>query len=87
MMSIIALNLTPPYDDKTLTPFEEMHAFVSPENGIPMTEDTEKELIERKWLSDKIQKMEMKNQDYEKMEESNINWMDSSFGPSANEEQ
>jgi hypothetical protein len=31
--------------------------------------------------------MEMKNQDYEKMEESNINWMDSSFGPSANEEQ
>ena len=61
MMDIIALNLSPPYDNKTLTPFEELHAFISPVNGIPMTDDAGKEMIERKWLSNKKQKMEMKN--------------------------
>ena len=61
MMDIIALNLSPPYNNKTLTPFEELHAFISPVNGIPMTDNTGKEMIERKWLSNKKQKMEMKN--------------------------
>ena len=61
MMDIVALSLSQPYSNKSLTAFEALHAFVSPVNGIPMTDDAEKELIERKCPSDKKQKMEMQN--------------------------
>ena len=61
MMDIIALNLSQPYSNKTLTPFEEMYAITSPVNGIPMTDTATEELIKRKWLTDKKQKTELQN--------------------------
>merc|ERR1712030_57832 len=40
---LAALNLRQPYNNKTLTPFEELYGISSPVNGIPMTEEAEKE--------------------------------------------
>ena len=60
-MDLIALNLSQPYSNKTLTPFEELFGLTSPVNGIPMTEEANKELIERKWLSNKKQRAEPRN--------------------------
>ena len=47
MQDIIALNLSPPYNNQRLTPFEAMHGLVSPVNRIPMTESGEKEPVNR----------------------------------------
>ena len=60
-MDIIALNMKQPYNNKTLTPFEELHGMTSPVNGIPMPESAIKELVERKYISDKIQRAEFRN--------------------------
>ena len=54
MKDISALNLSQPYSNKTLTPFEELYGISSPVNGIPMTEEAEKELVERKYVTDKL---------------------------------
>ena len=61
MMDIAALNLSQPYSNKTLTPFEELYGIASPVNGIPMTDEARKELVERKYVSDKIQRAELRN--------------------------
>ena len=61
MMDILALNLSQPYHNKSLTHFEPLHAVVSPVNGIPMTEDAMKELVERKWVTDKKNAKELSN--------------------------
>ena len=61
MMDISALNLSQPYSNKTLTPFEELYGIASPVNGIPMTDEARKELVERKYVSDKIQRAELRN--------------------------
>ena len=60
-MDIAALNMSQPYSNKTYTPFEEMYGLTSPVNGIPMTETAVKELVERKYMSDKIQRAEYRN--------------------------
>ena len=39
MRDINALNLSQPYSNKTLTPYEELFGSISPVNGIPMTEE------------------------------------------------
>ena len=57
-MDIGALNLSQPYSNKTLTPYEELYGISSPVNGIPMTDEARKELVERKYVSDKIQRAE-----------------------------
>ena len=54
IMDIDALNICPPYDGKRLSPFESMHGFVSPANGISMTETGLRELVSREWLTDKV---------------------------------
>ena len=61
MMDIIALNLSQPYNNKSLTPFEALHTVTSPVNGIPITEHAEKELVERKWVTDKKNAKELSN--------------------------
>ena len=61
MMDIAALNVSQPYSNKTLTPFEELYGISSPVNGIPMTDEASRELVERKYLSDKIQRAELRN--------------------------
>merc|ERR1712015_316052 len=61
MMDIGALNLSQPYNNKTLTPYEELYGIASPVNGIPMTDEARKELVERKYVSDKIQRAELRN--------------------------
>ena len=61
MKDISALNLSQPYNNKTLTPFEELYGIASPVNGIPMTEAADKELVERKYVSDKIQRAQLRN--------------------------
>merc|ERR1712030_309336 len=61
MMDIAALNVSQPYTNKTLTPFEELYGISSPVNGIPMTDEASRELVERKYLSDKIQRAELPN--------------------------
>ena len=58
MRDISALNLSQPYNNKTLTTNEELHAFVLPVNGIPMTEKAKRELVSREFLTDKIQRAE-----------------------------
>ena len=60
-MDIIALNMSQPYNNKTLTPFEELHGLTSPVNGIPMKDSSIIELVERKYLSDKLQRAEVRN--------------------------
>merc|ERR1712030_188500 len=60
-MEIAALNLSQPYSNKTLTPYEELYGIASPVNGIPMTEEAEKELVDRKYVSDKLQRSEIRN--------------------------
>ena len=62
MLDIVALNVSQPYNNKTLTPFEELFAISSPVNGIPMTDEATKELVERIYLSDKIQRAELATQ-------------------------
>ena len=61
MMDIGALNLSQPYNNKTLTPYEELYGIASPVNGISMTDEARKELVERKYVSDKIQRSELCN--------------------------
>ena len=60
-MDIVALNMSQPYNNKTLTPFEELHGMTSPVNGIPMKDSTLRELVERKYLTDKLQRAEVRN--------------------------
>merc|ERR1712105_424075 len=60
-MEIEALNLSQPYSNKTLTPFEELYGSVSPVNGIPMTEEAEKDLIDMKYTTDKLQRSDVRN--------------------------
>ena len=66
-MDIAALNMSQPYSNKTYTPFEEMYGLTSPVNGIPMTETAVKELVERKYMSDKIQRAEYRNSNHSAM--------------------
>ena len=61
MLDIVALNMSQPYSNKTLTPYEELFALTSPVNGIPMTKEANKELIDRKWLSNKKQREQLRN--------------------------
>ena len=60
-MDIAALNLSQPYNNKTLTPYEELYGISSPVNGIPMTDEAQKELVDRKYVTDKIQRSELRN--------------------------
>merc|ERR1712030_91632 len=60
-LAIEALNLSQPYSNKTLTPFEELYGVVSPVNGIPMTEEAEKDLVDIKYTTDKLQRSEVRN--------------------------
>ena len=53
--------MSQPYSNKTLTPFEELYGISSPVNGIPMTEEAEKELVERKYVSEKLQRAQVRN--------------------------
>merc|ERR1712030_230266 len=61
MKDISALNLSQPYSNKTLTPFEELYGISSPADGIPMTEEAEKELVEHKYVTDKLQRAQVRN--------------------------
>ena len=61
MMDIGALNLSQPYSNKTLTPYEELYGITSPVNGIPMTDEARKELVERIYCSDKIHRAQLRN--------------------------
>ena len=60
-MDIAALNLSQPYNNKTLTPYEELYGISSTVNGIPMTEAAHRELVDRKYVSEKIQRAELRN--------------------------
>ena len=58
MRDINALNLSQPYNNKTFTPMEEMFGRASLVNGIPMTEEIHKDLVDNDLMADKIQKVE-----------------------------
>ena len=61
MTDINALNHGNPYNSKTLTPAEEMFGQISPVPGIPMTEEAERELVDRDVLSEKKTRSEVRN--------------------------
>jgi hypothetical protein len=61
VMELAALNLSQPYSNKTLTPYEELYGTASPVNGIPMTEEAERDIVDRKYLVEKKTRSEVRN--------------------------
>ena len=51
---ICALNNGVSYSNDRLTAFKALHGLASPVNGIPMTDKSFKELVQRKWVTDKV---------------------------------
>ena len=60
-MDIGALNLSQPYSNLTLTPFEELYGISSPVNGIPMRDEDRLELVKREYTSNKVQRSQYRN--------------------------
>merc|ERR1712015_430012 len=58
IMDISALNMSSPYNNKTLSPIEELYGRVAPVNGIPRPHYLDKDLISRKVLSERKQRAE-----------------------------
>ena len=54
MEDICALNNGIPYTNMRLSPFESLTGIVSPVNGIPMTEHSQKILVSRDWVTEKV---------------------------------
>ena len=61
MTDINALNNGNPYDGKTLSPHEELYGIISPVQGIPMTKEAEKVLVDREILSERKTRSEVRN--------------------------
>ena len=59
--NILALNHGNPYNTGVLSPAEELAGMISPVPGIPMTEEAEKILVDRKILAEKITRSEHRN--------------------------
>ena len=55
---ISALNMSSPYNNKTLAPVEELYGRVAPVNGIPRPDHLDKDLISRDVLSERKQRAE-----------------------------
>ena len=53
-----ALNMSSPYNNKTLSPVEELYGRVAPVNGIPRPHYLDKDLISRDLLTERLQRAE-----------------------------
>ena len=55
---ISSLNMSSPYNNKTLAPVKELYGRVAPVNGIPRPHYLDKDLVDRQLMTEKVQRAE-----------------------------
>ena len=58
ILDISALNMSSPYNNKVLSPQEEMFGRISPVNGIQRPDYPDKELLDSEFISERLQRAE-----------------------------